>query len=64
MSDLLLICKTMLCIAIALGAPYDIDQCLTYSHLEPCYHSHSYLLAVISDPKEPPNFSQAIQDPL
>lgn len=50
------------CTAIALGAPYDLDQCLTYSHLEPCYHS--YLLAVSSSPKDPTNFSQAVQDPL
>ena len=50
------------CIAIAPGAPYDLDQCLTYSHLEPCYHS--YLLAVSSGPKEPTNFSQVVQDPL
>ena len=50
------------CTAIALGAPYDLDQCLTHSHLEPCYHS--YLLAVSSSPKDPTNFSQAIQDPL
>ena len=50
------------CTTIAVGAPYDLDQCLTYSHLEPCYHS--YLLAVSSSPKEPASFSQAIQDPL
>ncbi|XP_075670230.1 uncharacterized protein LOC142640000 [Castanea sativa] len=47
---------------IAAGAPYDLAQCLTYSHLEPCYHS--YLLAVSSSPKEPISFSQAVQDPL
>ena len=50
------------CTTIAVGAPYDLDQCLTYSHLEPCYHS--YLLAVSLSPKEPASFSQAIQDPL
>ena len=48
--------------ASAPGAPYDLDQSLTYSHLEPCYHS--YLLAVSSGPKEPTNFSQVVQDPL
>nr|XP_023901990.1 uncharacterized protein LOC112013839 [Quercus suber] len=35
---------------------------LTYSPLEPCYHS--YLLVVSSSPKKPTNFSQAVQDPL
>ena len=50
------------CTAIAPGAPYDLDQCLTYSYLDPCYHS--YLLVVSSGPKEPTNFSQAVQDPL
>ena len=50
------------CTTIVAGAPYDLDQCLTYSHLEPCYHS--YLLAVSLSPKEPASFSQAIQDPL
>ncbi|XP_075666001.1 uncharacterized protein LOC142635805 [Castanea sativa] len=50
------------CATIAAGAPYDIGQCLTYSHLEPCYHS--CLLAVRSSPKEPATFSQAVQDPL
>ena len=50
------------CTTFVAGAPYDLDQCLMYSHLEPCYNS--YLLAVSSSPKEPVNFSQAIQDPL
>ena len=43
------------CTTLAVGAPYDLAQCLTYSHLEPCYHS--YLLAVSSSPKEPHSFS-------
>ena len=47
---------------IAAGALYDLTQCLTYLHLEPCYHS--YLLAVSSSPKEPQSFSEAVQDPL
>ena len=46
------------CTTIAAGAPYDLAQCLTYSHLEPYYHS--YLLAVSSSPKEPQSFSQAV----
>ena len=46
------------CTTVAVGAPYDLAQCLTYSHLEPCYHS--YLLAVSSSPKEPQSFSQAV----
>ena len=50
------------CTVVATGAPYNLAQCLTYSHLEPCYHS--YLLAVSSSPKKPQSFSQAIQDPL
>ena len=50
------------CTTIATSTPYDLAQCLTYSHLEPCYHS--YFLAVNSSPKEPQSFSQAVQDPL
>ena len=50
------------CTIVAAGASYDLAQCLTYSHLEPCYHS--YLLAVSSSPKEPQSFSQVVQDPL
>lgn len=44
------------------GAPYDISQSLSYSHLEPCYQS--YLLTISSCPQEPQHFYQAIKDPL
>ena len=33
------------------GAPYDVADGLTYSHLKPCYQS--YLLAVSTSPQEP-----------
>ena len=36
------------CTTVASGATYDLAQCLTYSHLEPCYQT--YLLAISSSP--------------
>ena len=36
------------CTTFAPGAPYDLAECLTYSHLEPSYQS--YLLTVGSSP--------------
>lgn len=54
--------KDYACTVVAPGAPYDLAQSLTYSHLEPCYQS--CLSAVSSCPQEPQHFHQAIQDPL
>ena len=49
------------CTAFAPSAPYNLAECLTYSHLEPSYQT--YLLIVGSSPQEPQSFSQAVQDP-
>ena len=40
--------KDYACTIVAPGAPYDLDQSLTYSHSKPCYQS--YLLAASSCP--------------
>ena len=46
----------------ASGSPYDIADCLTYSHLELEYQS--YLITVSHGHQAPQHFHQAVQDPL
>lgn len=43
------------------GAPYDIADSLTYSHLEPAYQS--YLMTITACHQEPQHFFQAVKDP-
>lgn len=43
------------------STPYGIAASLTYSHLEPSYHS--YLMSISSSAKEPEHFIQAFKDP-
>ena len=44
------------------GTPYAIEDCLTYSHLDPNYQS--YLMTISSSHQAPQSFHQAVTDPL